>query len=118
MSLSEGEFFSGYDAWVQRFPEIRAWMSALGENTAVVYSRRWYRFHRWLYKQNVDTRFAGLGPGELLDLQEKAVGRRENYAQIFLIQYYVNNVLKGAKRSKDQYMTALRIHCWKRARKF
>ena len=106
--LSEWEFFEGYDAWVKRFPEIRAWMSALGDYTAGVYSRKWYRFHRWLFNQDVDPRFAGLGPGELLDLQEKVGGRRERYAQVRVIQFYVNNVLKGAKASKIQFMTALR----------
>ena len=101
------EFFGGREAWAEKFPEVRDWLGALpDDSTQRQYRDRAYRYFRWLWDNGGD--FVGKLPGELVDLQDRAVGKRERYAQLKMLQRYVNNVLKGTSAYKEQFISSVR----------
>ena len=100
-------FFGGREGWAEKFPEVRGWLSVLADDdTRRQYRDRAYRYFRWLWDYGDD--FTGKTPVELLDLQDRAVGRRERYAQLGKLEYFVNNVLKGTRAYKEQFISAIR----------
>lgn len=98
------DFFGGRLAWIEAFPEVRGWYDLLEPGTAREYSYKLYRFFRWVY--NYGGVFAGKTPGELLGLQEVAVGRAQ-WDQVRLLQFFVNNVIVGARSTKLGFMSAI-----------
>jgi len=101
------DFFGGREKWAERFSEVRGWLSVLSDKyTRTQYRDRGYRYFRWLWDYGDE--FAGKSLVELLDLQDRAVGRRERYAQLGKLEYFVNSVLKGTRAYKEQFISAVR----------
>jgi len=100
-------FFGGRDEWVNQFPCVVTWLERVGKNKQqyLHYRNYAYRFFRWLWEHGGD--FAGKTPDELLRLQEAAVGRNR-FAQLNKVQFFVNEVLKGTRDSKNTILSVIR----------
>lgn len=72
--------------WMGEHPSVKGWIERLSPSTRVNYLRYAYNYFHWVEKQ---PGWEGKGPEDLLDLQERAEGRRR-YEQVSLLQRWVD----------------------------
>ena len=86
--------------WVDENPAVGKWLNQLATSTRSNYAFRAYHYFTWL-KVN-GGRFARLTVAELLDLQDRAVGRAR-YDQLDVLQRYVNGLHLRVSSKKTVY---------------
>ncbi len=89
------------ETWVTENKPIGKWLERMAVGTRERYRRIAYAyFVEWLPSHGGE--FAGLTPAEMLDLQEKAVGR-DRYKQVDLLQTWIRETPARYKTKKVTY---------------
>lgn len=88
--------------WVRENPVVERWLDQLADSTKASGARRVYNYFTWL--QVNGGKFAGLSVAELLDLQDRMVGRAR-YEQLDILQRYVNELNQRVSSKKTVYNT-------------
>ena len=89
---------------LKKDPAVRKWLGKVSDWTGYNYLSRFARFYDWL--QENDGGLGGLSPSELLDFQEKQVGRK-SYQIADLAMAWANE-LGGAHNTIKARVTAIR----------
>lgn len=76
------------EEWVGEHPSVKSWLSRIGEGSRPRYLGHAYDFFMWLQMNGGE--FSEKSPEELLDLQDKTVGR-ERYKQLDFLQKWVQS---------------------------
>ena len=92
------------EGFVEKHGCVKAWLNRLEATTQYNYRRAFYDFYRWL-QLNSDE-YEGLTPKQLLDAQDKTLGR-ERFRQLDLIQQWLLQ-LNGRTGSKQCAYSAVR----------
>lgn len=74
-------------AWAEENSEVKDWLGRLASGTRHHYLVHFYAYFRWLQENGGE--FSGRSVGELLDLQDRAVGR-DRFKQLKMLQRYVS----------------------------
>ena len=85
------------EGFVEKHGCVKAWLNRLEATTQYNYRRAFYDFYGWL-QLNSDE-YKGLTPKQLLDAQDKTLGR-ERFRQLDLIQQWLLQ-LNGRTGSKQ-----------------
>jgi len=93
------------DEFVNANPCVENWLLRLEETTRWNYQKYFFRFYRWLQRQ--DSEYAGLTPKQLLDQQDKTVGQREKFKLLTQIQQWIQST-SGRAGTKQLMYTAIR----------
>jgi len=92
------------ERFVESTPCVKRWLNRLEPTTRYNYTRFFYSFYQWL-QQNGDE-YIGLSPKQLLDAQDKTLGR-ERFRQLDLIQQWILNA-NGRLGTKQHMYSAVR----------
>jgi len=84
------------EEWVERNPYVKKWLSRLASSTQVEYMRVAYRYFKWVKEKGGE--YASLSPQDMVDLQDKTVGR-DRYKQVDLLEEWIGEV-EGAYSTK------------------
>ena len=88
------------EAWGSANPCVSSWLERVSPKTAKGFLSYLFDFYHWV--QVDGGRYAGKSPEELLDLQDRAIGR-ERYAQLRLIQKWVGAKTLSLTSKKTMY---------------
>jgi len=82
------------EAWALKNPCVQNWLGRVGKGTATDYLATLHRYYGWL--QDHGGPYSGKGLDELLEMQDKAVGR-ERYGQLERAQAFISSVRSTAR---------------------
>jgi hypothetical protein len=93
--------------WVAANPPVQKWLQQLAPSSQAAAVPRAYAYFQWLYVHGGPC--AGLSVAALLDLQDQQVGRAR-YAQLDVLQRYVNGLSQRVSSKTQVYSTIRSVY--------